>query len=366
MRPKPICASGPPRSSRSPAGSQRPPWPAAGCCGPGPPTPCTRGSIGSPPTASRASGSSQGAGASPLFPPAYPDAATAQAALLDIVRREPRAFDRPQTRWTLGALRAVCDWLRLRTAGGLAQLLDRLDLSWKRARDYVHSPDPAYAAKRAAIGALVAQGQAGLVVTLYLDELTYYRQPSLACGWEAQGAIQPLARRSHRSNTATRVVGALDVREGRVVYYQGARVGPQELVAFYQQLRAAYPTAARLYVVQDNWPWHFHPDVTCALEPQEQPWPWYRPPRWATAPSAAAQRRWGSLQLPIQLVPLPTYASWLNPIEKLWRKLKQEVLHLHRLADRLDELRDQVATFLDQFAGSSPELLRYVGLSPPV
>ena len=44
--------------------------------------------------------------------------------------------------------------------------------------------------------------------------------------------------------------------------------------------------------------------------------------------------RWGGWQLPIQLVPLPTYASWCNPIEKLWRQLRQELLHLHRFADR--------------------------------
>jgi DDE superfamily endonuclease len=282
-----------------------------------------------------------------------------------VVRREPRAFEQAQTRWTLGAVQTVCDWLRLRTAGGLSRLLARLQLSWQRARDYVHSPDPDYDAKRGFIADLVAQGQAGTTVTLFLDELTYYRQPSLARAWEAQGAAQPRALRSHRSNTATRLLGTLDVRDGRVVYYQGPRVGPQELVRFYQQLRAAYPTAARLYVVQDNWPWHFHPDVQVALEAQEQGWPWYRPPRWATEPSAAAQRRWGALQLPVQLVPLPTYASWLNPIEKLWRKLKQERLHLHRLADHLDELRTQVTTYLDQFAGGSSELLRYVGLSPP-
>jgi hypothetical protein len=282
-----------------------------------------------------------------------------------VVRREPRAFGVPKTRWTLGDLQAVCDWLRLRTAGGLAQLLARLDLSWQRARDYVHSPDPDYDAKRGFIADLVAQGQAGTTSTLFLDELTYYRQPSLARAWAAQGVAQPRAYRSHRSNTATRLLGTLDVADGRVVYYQGARVGPQELVRFYQQLRAAYPTAPRLYVVQDNWPWHFHPDVRVALEPQEQPWPWYRPARWSTEPSAAAVRRWGALQLPIQLVPLPTYASWLNPIEKLWRKLKQELLHLHRLADHLDELRTLVTTYLDQFAGGSRELLRYVGLSPP-
>jgi hypothetical protein len=51
--------------------------------------------------------------------------------------------------------------------------------------------------------------------------------------------------------------------------------------------------------------------------------------------------------------------------EKLWRKLKADILHLHRLADRLDELRQEVDQFLDQFAKGSLDLLRYVGLSVP-
>jgi transposase len=65
-----------------------------------------------------------------------------------------------------------------------------------------------------------------------------------------------------------------------------------------------------------------------------------------------------------QLSPLffPTYASWLNPIEKLWRWLKQDVLHVHNLAHNLDELRRLVAAFLDPFRLGSSALLRYVGL----
>ena len=61
-------------------------------------------------------------------------------------------------------------------------------------------------------------------------------------------------------------------------------------------------------------------------------------------------------------MPLPTYASWLNPIEKLWRYLKQEVLHLHRLANDLGGLRAEIDRFLDQFTDGSDQLLRYVGL----
>jgi hypothetical protein len=51
--------------------------------------------------------------------------------------------------------------------------------------------------------------------------------------------------------------------------------------------------------------------------------------------------------------------------EKLWRKLKQELLHLHRLADKLPQLREEVDHFLDQFAFGSLDLLRYVGLLVP-
>ena len=97
---------------------------------------------------------------------------------------------------------------------------------------------------------------------------------------------------------------------------------------FYGDLRAAYPWAERIYVVPgQDWPVHTHPDVLVALEAQTSPFAFHRPPSWPTTPSAAAVTRWTDLALPIQIVPLPTYASWCNPIEKLWRKLRQEVTH---------------------------------------
>ena len=66
--------------------------------------------------------------------------------------------------------------------------------------------------------------------------------------------------------------------------------------------------------------------------------------------------------LPIQAVGLPTYAPWLNPIGKLWRYLKQEVVHLHQKAEDFPSLHSQVDALLDRFAGGSEHLLRYVGL----
>ena len=73
-------------------------------------------------------------------------------------------------------------------------------------------------------------------------------------------------------------------------------------------------------------------------------------------------RKQGSDNLPIQLLFVPTYAPWLNPIEQLWRWLHQDVLHFHRLSDDWDELKQRVLDFMAQFAHGSTDLLRYVGL----
>lgn len=230
----------------------------------------------------------------------------------------------------------------------------------------MHSPDPDYEAKLAWVADLRAavRSSPGRLVLVYLDEFTFYRQPTLANAWEERGPPQARAERSHRSNTPTRLVAGLDLLDGRVLYRRRSKIGIEDLVGFLADLRRAYPEAERIYAVQDNWPLHFHADVLVALEKQQRLWSLPRPGNWSDEPSRKARARWGQLQLPIQIVQLPTYASWTNPIEKLWRKLRQEVVHLHRLADQLEVLRLEVDRFLDRFGQGSPPLLHYVGLLP--
>ncbi len=241
-------------------------------------------------------------------------------------------------RWSLPHLCAVCQWLTAYSLSGVWRLLHRWGLSYKRGRHYLHSPDPQYQAKRDYAWRCVAEARAAYprVVTLYLDELTYYRQPSLACDWEPRGTRhQPRADCGYSSNKRRRVVATLDVVTGRVLYEQAWKIGAHRLAAFYTRLRRQYREAKEIYVVQDNWPIHFWPEVAQAAEGAG-----------------------------IELVRLPTYAPWLNPIEKLWRKLKQEILHLHRLKDDWHELQQHVTSFLDGFAAGSTQLLHYVGLLP--
>jgi transposase len=255
--------------------------------------------------------------------------------LLATVRQAPANFAVARARWRLADLRQVVDWARGYSLAGLSQALRRLKVSRQRGRLRLHSPDPAYQAKVAFLDRVCtcALRSARAVVALYGDEMSLYRQPTLAPVYAPRGG-DLVADLSQRSNTRYRVSGALDLARGQVTWLAASVLGVDNLCRFLQRVRAAYPTQ-QVVLIWDNWPVHQHPTVLAR-----------------------------AAELEIGLVWLPTYAPWLHPIEKLWRWLKQDVLHQHRLADAWPALKAQVAAFLDRFAGPAPALLRYVGLAP--
>jgi hypothetical protein len=184
------------------------------------------------------------------------------------------------------------------------------------------------------IGTWVAEAPRRFV-WLYEDEWTYYRRPTVAQDDAPGGSDQPYARQGWRSNLYQRIAASLDVTSGRLLGWPRPHFDRWTLIRYWRALEAAYPEADLLFVAVDKWPVHWHEDVWIAL--------------------AATQ---------IVRVPLPTYAPWTNPVEKVWRKLYQEVLHLHDFADQGDALKQVVSQWLAQFEHGSVELLHYVGLCP--
>jgi transposase len=285
--------------------------------------------------ASQGSSFVRGEVASPRFFPLKAEAARHEIEWL--LHQSPYRYGIQRARWRLQDVGCVIAWLKEVSAAGISQVLKRLGFSRKQAVNFIRSPDLAYHDKWRAI--LQAYQEAlehpDEVVILFQDELTYYRQPSQAPAYHRCGKGQPRARQEPGHNTQTRIAAALHGVTGQVTYLQRNQVDAEALVLFYAQIRAAYPQAKVIYLVQDNWPVHKLPQVL----------------------QAAAEQR-------LTLLFLPTYATWLNPIEKLWRWLRQEVLHLHELAHDLPLLRQRVCAFLDQFSSGSDALLRYVGLLP--
>lgn len=240
-------------------------------------------------------------------------------------------------------------------------MLKRLKIRWKHARQHVHSPDPDYLAKLRSVKVHVLAVARTQQVLLFEDEFTLYRQPSLAFAYEQQGKRQPLAHLGHKGNYTWRIAAALNPWTGQVIYQQARVMDVQRMITFYRKLVKAYP-GREIRLVQDNWSAHYHPDLLAAIQPQELLYGNYAPPNWSHNPSNPIVKE----PLPIRLLFLPTYASWTNPIEKLWRCLKQNVLHLHRYQDLWPDLKLRVWQFLDDFADGSQDLLHYVGLSDPL
>ena len=119
-----------------------------------------------------------------------------------IIHRSPEEFGIHHSRWRLCDLRAVCqDWLFVTTDPGLWQVLKRLGIRYKQARAYLRSPDPDYVAKLQEIQQIIqcSAEDPQHIVVIFLDELTFYRQPSLAQAYERLGKAQPLAKLGHRA-----------------------------------------------------------------------------------------------------------------------------------------------------------------------
>ena len=302
-----------------------------------------------------------GRGRKPAFSPKSPE--EAESEVLAAIGQHPGLVNQHQTRWTLRTLGQVVPWLRDVCVSGIHQILSRLGISYKRARDYVRSPDKDYAQKLSRIQQVLEEARENpeTCVVVYQDEFSFYLQPTLAKDWTKTGTKYPLARQSYRPQETCYGIGALNPHTGDVVYQQVKRCTVVALHTFYTQICDRYPNAERIYLIQDNRAIHFHANLIAALMPQEVVFDKPTPPNWTGKPS----KQIGALaKLPIEIVQLPTYAAWTNPIEKLWRWARQAVIHLHRLSNDWQTLQEKVLAFMEQFNGGSQPLLRYVGLLP--
>lgn len=224
------------------------------------------------------------------------------------------------------------------TLPGICLALKRLGVKRKQGRVHVHSPDPSYLIKMRWIHRAwqLAKTQPDKVSLLYADELSFYKRPTLSGGgtFYPRGE-EPTFEQVASYNTRHRVGAALDAITGRVVWVDDKVVGVEALCLLLSKIRQTYGEDRTILLVWDNWHIHYQEKVA------------------ATA-----------TEMGIGLLWLPTYAPWTNPIEKMWRWLKQEHLHNHHLATEFDTLKERVRQFLERFAQGSDQLLRYVGLSP--
>jgi hypothetical protein len=263
-------------------------------------------------------------------------------ALLERLREGPGAAARQELavgasgpepcRWTVRTLRVSGDWLSEYTGSGVWRVLQTCGLPLRASCARRFSPEPDYRRKVQRLHRCLraAARHPQEVVALFLAEFSYYRWPEVAPTWGAEAAV---AQRTDNTQH-WRTIGCLNARTGQVNFLDGYIVGRRQVSQFYGQIAHGYPKAELRYVIQDNWNIPTHPEVLAALAA----WPRLKP------------------------VWLPTYAPWLNPIEKLWRWVRQDVLKMHRGVEDWPRVNQWGRDFLTQFAHGSQDLLHYVGL----
>lgn len=224
--------------------------------------------------------------------------------------------------WTLKKVQGWVKqtWQRESSRQVLRRILQAQRLSWKKCQKVLKR---AQAEKRAAYMeqflTLYAQVCREEIILVYLDEAHFHRDLDLGYTWAPVG--QPAWRMSDCPSLAERInwYGAYDFSRGRCLIWNEGVCNATQTAHFLTQLVAWLADAALpVVIVWDGAPWHRSQDVqTTAAE------------------------------LGFTLLPLPGYSPDLNPIEGLWKWMREEVTQ-HYCHASMRTLFDDCKAFIDR------------------
>ena len=202
--------------------------------------------------------------------------------------------------WTLKKLR---QWIsqtfgKLVSRNALRRILRKAGLTWKKVKKLLGKANPE---KRAAhiqrLLRLFEGVRDGTITLIYVDEAHFHRDLDLGYTWGRKG--QRLWRRSGCPKLSERLncYGAYDFTNGECFLWQDGWCNGERTTHFLEALvRWRAGKQGKVVLIWDNAPCH-------------------------TAKIVKAK----AAQLGIELVYLPGYSPDLNPIERLWDWLREEV-----------------------------------------
>jgi len=205
-----------------------------------------------------------------------------------IAKADPRLFGLPFSCWSLVKLRdhlvAAGEITRV-SAETLRRVLKRGGVSWQATKTWKASNDPEFVPKMRRVLDLDDHPPVGGRV-ISVDEFGPLNlQPRAGKAWRRESHPVRLRATYHRTQGVRHMIAGLDLATGKLFYRIRDRKRWREFLSFLKSLRARW-TGQRLSLIVDNFSPHKHPEVRS----------------WAAASD-------------VELVFLPTYASWLNWIE---------------------------------------------------
>jgi len=213
----------------------------------------------------------------------------------------------------------------------LSELLKNMGFSYQKARFAVGGDDPETAEKRrhwleVTWPRILAQAQRQNAYLLFGDEVSFPQWGSLTYTWAKRGE-QPTVKTSGKRK-GYKVFGLIDYFTGRF-FHKGLeeRLNSKTYIAFLTQVLAS--TRKPIILVQDGAPYHT---------------------------SKALQKFFAAHARRLTVHQLPAYSPDYNPIEKLWKKIKERDIHLHYFPT-FDDLKVKVEKALSRFARLRKEVL---------
>ncbi|HEX5898582.1 MAG TPA: IS630 family transposase [Solirubrobacteraceae bacterium] len=173
------------------------------------------------------------------------------------------------------------------SAAHLGRVLADAGLSFQRTRTWKASPDRDYEPKAARILELKACAPPDGGHVIAFDQMgPISLRPTAGAGWAPRERPERQRATYHKRHGTRYVFGAYDLHEDRLRVRLRPRRRGRDNLAFMAQIRAAIPARRKIYWIQDGLSANWTPDIRAF---------------------AGASN--------MQLVPTPTYASYLNPVE---------------------------------------------------
>jgi len=242
--------------------------------------------------------------------------------LIETVKNStPLEHELPGRGWTLKKLKR---WVesqlgRQVSRNTLRTILKAAGLSWKRCKKLLAKADPA---KRAAF---VEQFQTlyermcrGEVRIIYLDEVHIHQDMEVGYTWSPVGESTWVPSSSPGLSARLNWFGAYDFTDGACFIWQNGKCNGETTMEFLQHLSDRFKDDPRQTVlIWDGASYHRSQKVRSLAQ-----------------------------HLEFEIIPLPAYSPDLNPIEGLWKWMREEVTHLY-CHDSLYELMLDCLHFID-------------------
>lgn len=170
------------------------------------------------------------------------------------------------------------------------------------------------------------------LAVLFADEIILQRKtPGISRCWTIKG-VQPQIPFELGHHERLHLFGAINPQTGDIHIRKCSRIDSYNFIRFLKQTKNKYPGKSIILII-DNAAWHHAKKVHLAIERSK-----------------------------INLFFLPAYSPDLNPIERLWKRLRKDVTH-NAFFQSMESLKNALARFFRYLKGNRKEVISLCQLS---